>query len=137
MQLEEFLSLIKISDVLLDPFYFGAGLSFAESMVIGTPTVTMPSKFMRSRVATGMYKQMKISTPPIVKSSEEYVHLAIKLAYDSETNRNLREETKVSANKYLYKNIKTLKAFEQFLEEAHLAAQLGNKLEDGYTIKIS
>ena len=34
-------------------------------------------------------------------------------------------------------HIKTLKAFEQFLEEAHLAAKLGNKLEDGYTIKIS
>jgi len=37
----------------------------------------------------------------------------------------------------LYKNLKALKAFEQFLEEAYLAAQLGNKLEDGYTIRIS
>jgi len=65
------------------------------------------------------------------------VDLAIKLTYDSKINRNLREEIKISANKYLYKNLKALKAFEQFLEEAYLAAQLGNKLEDGYTIRIS
>ena len=137
LSLLEFLSLCNCVDVLLDPLHFGGGYSFLLTTMVGTPSITMPGSHLRNNMTAGAYKQMKISTPPIVKSSEEYVQLAIKLAYDSETNLNLREETKISANKYLYKNIKTLKAFEQFLEEAHLAAQLGNKLEDGYTIKIS
>ena len=34
----------------------------------------------------------------------------------------------------MYKNLKTLKQFEQFLEEAHKASQLGNKLKDGYVV---
>ena len=50
MQLEDFLSLIKISDVLLDPFYFGSGNSFHESMYYGTPTVTKPTNYMKSRL---------------------------------------------------------------------------------------
>ena len=63
-------------------------------------------------------------------------NLAIKLAYDSETNRILREETKISANKYLYNNLKALKEFEQFLEETHVTAQFGNKLKDRHKIRV-
>ena len=137
LSLLEFFSLCNCVDVLLDPLHFGGGYSFLLTTIVGTPSITMPGSHLRNNMTAGAYKQMKILTPPIVKSSEEYVNLAIKLAYDSKKNRNLREEIKISANKYLYKNIKTLKAFEQFLEEAHLAAKLGNKLEDGYTIKIS
>ena len=43
---------------------------------------------------------------------------------------------KIAANKYLYNNLKALKEFEQFLEEAHTAAQAGNKLEDGHKIRF-
>ena len=57
---------------------------------------------------------MKILNPPIVKNSEEYINLAVKLAQDSKKNFSLREESKVAANKYLYNNLKALKEFEQF-----------------------
>ena len=137
LSLLEFFSLCSCVDVLLDPLHFGGGYSFLLTTMVGTPSITMPGSHLRNNMTAGAYKQMKILTPPIVKSFEEYVDLAIKLTYDSKINRNLREEIKISANKYLYKNLKALKAFEQFLEEAYLAAQLGNKLEDGYTIRIS
>ena len=79
---------------------------------------------------------MKISNPPIVRNAKEYVNLAVKLAQDDKKNLSLREESKIAANKYLYNNLKTLKEFEQFLEEAHVAAQSGNKLKDGHKIKF-
>ena len=79
---------------------------------------------------------MKISKPPIVQSSKEYVNLATQLAQDDAKNLHLREESKIAANKYLYKNLKALKEFEQFLEEAHTAAQSGNKLKDGHKIML-
>ena len=77
---------------------------------------------------------MKILYPPIVQSSEEYINLAVKLAQNSKINFSLREESITGANKYLYNNLKALKEFEQFLEEAHMTAQLGNKLKDGHKI---
>ena len=134
MQLEEFLSLIKISDVLLDPFYFGAGLSFAESMVIGTPTVTMPSKFMRSRVAAGMYKQMKILNPPIAKNVDEYVDLAFELAKNKKNNLKLRNALKDAAKLYLFNDINAVKKFETFLIQAHESSKSGSFLKDGHII---
>ena len=51
-------------------------------------------------------------------------------------NLSLREKSKIAANKYLYNNLKALKEFERFLEEAHVAAQSGNKLKDGHKIKF-
>ena len=62
---------------------------------------------------------MKISNPPITKSVEEYIDLAIKLAKDSKKNNSLREKSKKAANKYLFKNHKALKEFESFLEKVH------------------
>ena len=77
---------------------------------------------------------MKISKPPIVQSSKEYINLAIELAQDDKKNLSLRDESKTTANKYLYKNLKALKEFEKFLEKAYRAAQSGSKLKDGCVI---
>jgi len=79
---------------------------------------------------------MKILNPPIVQSSKEYVNLAVKLAQNDKKNLSLREESKTAANKHLYNNLKALKEFEQFLEEAHTTAQSGNKLKDSHIIKF-
>ena len=61
--------------------------------------------------------------------------MAVELAQDDKKNLSLREESKIAANKYLYNNLKALKEFEQFLEEAHIKAQSGNKLKDGHKIE--
>ena len=135
MNLSDFISLCSCVDVLLDPIYFGGGNSFLESMIVGTPTITMPGKYLKSNITAAAYKQMKISKPPIVKNSKEYIDLAIVLANDRKKNQILREKSKNAANKYLFNNNKTLKEFEKFLEEAHRTAQKGNKLKNGYVFK--
>ena len=134
LTLLEFISLCNCVDVLLDPIHFGGGNSFLEAMKVGTPTVTMPGTHLKTNVVASAYKQMKISTPPIVKSIEEYINLSVKLAQDSKINFSLREESKIAANKYLYKNLKALREFEKFLEKAYRAAQSGSKLKDGCVI---
>tara|TARA_B100000989_G_scaffold264841_1_gene217441 strand:+ start:1726 stop:3399 length:1674 start_codon:yes stop_codon:yes gene_type:complete len=77
---QDFVNHLGSSSVLLDPIYFGAGNSFHESMFYGTPTVTMPNKFIKSRIVLAAYKQMNIENPPIAKNKEDYVNLAIKIA---------------------------------------------------------
>ena len=136
LSLLEFISLCKCVDVLLDPLHFGGGNSFLEAMLVGTPSITMPGTHLKTNVTAAAYKQMKILSPPIVKSSKEYVNLAVELAQDSKKNLLLREESKTAANKYLYNNLKALKEFEQFLEDTHVTAQLGNKLKDRHKIRV-
>ena len=70
------------ASVLLDPLYFGAGNSFYESMFYGTPTVTKPTNYTKSRLVLGAYKQMELKDAPIVNTLEEYVDAAIKIAND-------------------------------------------------------
>ena len=135
MNLSDFVSLCDCVDVLLDPIYFGGGNSFLESMIVGTPTITMPGEYLKSNITAGAYKQMRILNPPIVKNSQEYVNLAISLANDKKKNQILREEFKNNANKYLFNNKKVLNEFEKFLEDAHGAALKGEKLKDNYIFK--
>ena len=111
--------MIKISNVLLDPFHFGSGLSFSESLVVGTPTITMPGKFMRSRVAAGGYKQMKVLNAPIAKNVDEYVKIATELANDTKKNLLLRENLKEGAKLHLFNDLVAVKRFETIFEEAH------------------
>jgi predicted O-linked N-acetylglucosamine transferase (SPINDLY family) len=136
LSLLEFISLCKCVNVLLDPIHFGGGNSFLETMLVGTPSITMPGTHLKTNIIAAAYKQMKISKPPIVQSSKEYINLVIELAQDDKKNLSLREESKTAANKYLYNNLKALKEFEQFLEEAHTTAQSGNKLKDSHIIKF-
>ena len=69
-----------------DPLHFGGGNSFLESMLVGTPTITISGINLKTNITAAAYKQMKISNPPIVENSEKYIDLAVKLAQDSKKN---------------------------------------------------
>ena len=115
----EFFSLSNCVDVLLIPLHFGGGNTSLEAMIFGTPSITMPEKHLRTNITAAIYKQMKIINPPITKTTEKYIDLAIKLAKDSKKNNSLREKSKRAANKYLFKSHKALKEFENFLIKVH------------------
>ena len=107
---DNYINHLGTSSVLLDPLYFGAGNSFHESMVYGTPTVTMPTKFIKSRIVSAAYIQMEIDNPPIVKNKNEYVELAINIA----NKENLLEIKKYYRKKAVEKLFNTAKAGEEF-----------------------
>ena len=113
---EEFINHCGHASVLLDPLYFGGGNSFHESMFFGTPTVSMPSKYLRSRVVLGSYNQMNIENPPIVKSIDEYVSTAIEIA-NKEPNQLLQQKKYYanSADKELYENKNSIIEIEKIL----------------------
>jgi len=119
MPFEKFLSLLNISDILLDPFYFGAGVSFSESMLVGTPTVTMPGKFMRSRIVMGAYKQMQISNPPIANDIDHYVDIAVNLSKNKKENAKLKESLRQAAEKKLFNDLESVREFENFFENVY------------------
>ena len=107
---DDYINHLGTSSVLLDPLYFGAGNSFHESMVYGTPTVTMPTKFIKSRIVSAGYIQMEIDNPPIVKDKKEYIEMAVDIA----NKKDLLEIKKYYQNKAKKKLFNTLKAGEEF-----------------------
>ena len=84
LNLNQFINHLGTSSVLLDPIYFGSGNSFHESMFYGTQTVTCPTKYIKSRIVSAAYIQMKIENPPIVKDKSDYVSKAIEIANDKD-----------------------------------------------------
>jgi predicted O-linked N-acetylglucosamine transferase (SPINDLY family) len=104
------------ASVLLDPFYFGAGNSFHESMVYGTPTVTMPTKYLKTKIVQGAYKQMQIEKPPVVDNIEDYVSVAIEIA-NMEQNKllEIKKYYSESAEKNLFENKGALKSFQNVM----------------------
>ena len=117
MNAEEFIHFCGNFRVLLDPSHFGAGNSFYESMVYGVPTVTQPNNFMRSRLVTGAYKQMKIKDAPIVKSEIEYVDSCLNLANDRNKNLFIRQQLLENSKLFLFENSNFISEFNIILEK--------------------
>jgi protein O-GlcNAc transferase len=119
MNWEEYINHCGRASVLLDPLYFGAGNSFYESMFYGTPTITMPTNYTKSRLVLGAYNQMKISDMklnPVVKTIDEYVNTAVEIA----NNRNLidiKHQFKFKAESSLYENEKSITDLEAVLDK--------------------
>ena len=85
-------------------------------MIYGTPTVTMPTKYLKTKIVEGAYKQMKIESPPVVNNIEDYVSIAIEIANtNSYKLLELKKYYSESAEKNLYKNEKALKSFQDTL----------------------
>ncbi len=107
---EDYLLHIGKASVLLDPIYYGAGNSFFESMLFGTPTVTLPTDHIKSRLVLGAYKQMEITNPPIAKNIKNYVDLAVDYANRDDIGK-LKKIYREAAEKKLFN---TKKAGEEF-----------------------
>ncbi len=113
-----FISLCSISSVLLDPLYFGSGTTFFESMVVGTPTVTLPKKLLRSRMVKGCYDQMQVDTSlTVAKDIDDYVDKSVFLASNKKINLELRENLRKKAKKNLFENENVIDEFNNFFKK--------------------
>ena len=114
LSVDDFINLSGNSNVLLDPVYFGSGNSFIETFTYGTPMVTFPSSFLRSRLVMGLYKQLKINNPPVVHSNEDYINLSIELANNRKKNQEIRNQIIENSNKFFFNNYSVINEFENF-----------------------
>lgn len=107
----DFLSLLSVADVILDPLHWSGGNTTYEALFFGTPVVTLPSKFMRGRVTGGLYRQMGVMDC-VVATKDKYIKLAVRLG----TDPKFREEVKariLAANHVLYENTEVVREYER------------------------
>ncbi len=114
MDRPDFLNLLAVSDVLLDPLHFGGGNTTYEALAVNTPVVTLPSQFLRGRITYALYKQMKM-LDCVVENRQDYVKLALRLGTDAEFRQAMR--AKIAAlNDLLYENSGGVKDLEGFFK---------------------
>ncbi len=124
-----FLNLLTLCDVMLDPLHFGGGNSTYEALALGIPIVTLPSPFMRGRVTAGCYRKMGLSDC-IAGSPREYVDLAVRLANDTAWRQAMQNRI-LAAKHVLFEDRQSLNEIEDFLQAAVERARRGQSAASG------
>lgn len=120
---DDFLGLMAVCDVMLDPFHFGGGNTTYEALSLGTPIVTLPSGFMRGRVTSACYRKMGLSDC-IADAAADYVDRAVRLGIDP-AYRSTMQARILAANSVLFDDQESLREIERFLQSAVAAARRG------------
>ena len=111
---------------MLDPFYYGSGNTFYESMAFGTPFITY--KYQKSKIPIAGYKQMRLINPPIATSQEDYINWCKIYSIDRELLNNTRKEFIEKSRKYLFNDNDIYKQYYKFFKEAFKEAKKGQRL---------
>lgn len=84
---EQYLSLLRVSDLVLDSFYYSGANTSCEALAMGTPVVCWPSDQQRGRFTASVYELMGL--PELISESPEaYLEMALKLG----TQATVRQE---------------------------------------------
>ncbi len=113
---QDFLALSQTVDVLLDSIQFGGGNTTFEALAVGTPVVTWPSPYLRSRLASGIYRYMDW-LECVADSAESYVEIATRLGTDP-VERQRVGRIIVERSSVLFEDIASIRAFEVFFQQA-------------------
>ena len=112
----DFLQLIGLCDVVLDPFHFGGGNTTYEALAAGIPIVTWPSAYMRGRITAACYQKMGVSDC-IASDRAAYVDLAVRLATDRDYREAIRAGI-LSRNDVLFEDTQAVVELERFFLRA-------------------
>ena len=123
MELTDFLSVLKATDVVLDTHHFGGGNTHYDALMVGAPVVTWPGEFMRGRVGSGCYRQLGV-TDLIATDRAHYVDLALRTAADADFRAGVRESI-LARGDALFHDVAWLRAFE-----GHVSARLEARTRD-------
>ncbi|MFQ5685371.1 MAG: tetratricopeptide repeat protein [Candidatus Scalindua sp.] len=116
MPTKDFISLLKLADVILDTPYFGGGSTSLESFACGAPIVTWPGEFMRDRLTLALYKQMGVMDC-VADNAQSYLDIAFRLANDKIWREEIRDKIRANAD-VLFEDIEAIRELERFFEMA-------------------
>jgi len=114
----DFLSLLLLGEVMLDPLYFGGGTTSYEALALGLPVVTLPGERLHGRITQACYLKMGI-TECIVSSPEAYIATAVKIATDAEYNQALREKI-LQKSGLIFEEALAVREMENFLRTVQI-----------------
>lgn len=113
MSPHEFFGLLRISDVVLDPLYYGGGTTTYQAMAYGIPIVTLPTERMMGRITAALYAKMGL-LDTVARDAGEYVEKALYFAHHPDQRRQFREG--IDARRILFADRQIVEEFSQFME---------------------
>ena len=119
---DDYLTISKRFDIVLDTFYFGMGNTFFQSMALGIPVVTLLADQTRGATVSAGYKQMGISNPPIANSPKEYISISKKLAFDNSYRENISSQILLKSKDHLFNDKTIYKQYIDFFQKSLEAA---------------
>ena len=97
---EEWLNLVSVCHIMLDPFPFGGCNTSLEAFDYGVPVVCRPSNQINGRFTSGFYDVMGIPQEHCcAKTTEEYLKLAYRLVDDEYYYKLVREKIRANSAK--------------------------------------
>ncbi|RMF02539.1 MAG: tetratricopeptide repeat protein [Chloroflexi bacterium] len=112
----DFLNLIAVADVVLDTVHYSGGNTAHEALAVGTPIVTLPGEFARSRLTLARYKAMGVMDC-VATNPPDYVNIALRLGTDPRY-RNAIKSKILAANSVLFDDLQAVRAMENFFRQA-------------------
>ncbi len=116
MDYNDYLQLLSLADVQLDPLHFGGGSTSYDGFAVGTPIVTAPSKLLRGRITYALCKQMGV-LDCVAQSRQEYVQIALRLGTDADYRETVRKKI-LAAGSLLFECGTGIRELEEFLKRA-------------------
>jgi protein O-GlcNAc transferase len=113
---DDYMSLLRQSDVVLDTFHFGAGNTAYQALSLGVPIVTWPGRLLAGRMVYACYELMGV-TDCVAKDKDDYVRLAVRLGTDREFAAAVRARI-ASAADVLFEDESVVRELERFFRDA-------------------
>jgi predicted O-linked N-acetylglucosamine transferase (SPINDLY family) len=114
LKFSDYLQLLNIADVLLDPPHFGGVNSTYDALAVGQPIITLPSPYHRGRYTAGCLQRIGVPDT-VARDAEDYVRLAVNLAADSEQRADLSRRI-LQASELLFHDDRSVREHERLFE---------------------
>jgi len=115
---EDIKALLRITDVYLDAVPYSGATSLLDPLEVGVPPVVMEGEELRCRQGAAILRELGVEAL-VVKSEEEYLELAGRLAIDNKFRADLRETI-----------LNRMQDMPPFLDPKGYAEKIGAALKD-------
>ena len=93
----------------------------------GTPVVTHPDMYLRGRLTLSFYRTMGLGSRFVRYSLQQYIMLAVELAYNSQSEGQRVRQQILDAKRKVFRSTLAIEEWERFFIHASNGLALGNK----------
>jgi predicted O-linked N-acetylglucosamine transferase (SPINDLY family) len=122
MPRDNFLRMLQLADLMIDPLHFGGGNSSYEALAMGLPIVSLPGQFLRSRITQALYRKMQLCDF-IATDADDFVQRAVRYARDEAVHGPTRTRIQDQAG-CLFEDPKEVYCLEDTLQRVGRARKI-------------
>lgn len=113
----DFLNVVSLCDVVLDPFPFGGCNTTFEAFDYNVPVITQPSEFLHGRFTLGLYRAMDMGDCEcITNSGEAYAQIAARIAMNEKLRHKLQRAIDTGKSR-IFQERESVEEWNEFLAE--------------------